>query len=156
MELQCRPLDLKIVKLYVIVDSGYSTTYHRKSQFGMVFLWLDESDRFSFLHWASTNSQRVKKSLLGRKYIHFHRDTIIGSAFKWCLGRWHEISSSHLHRLETHFGHHKCVWGVARATCNEWHCRDSLSLPAEENYKYCLDLVDTKYCWQLYTTCREW
>lgn len=71
MELRYEPLDLKSMKLYVFVDSGYNTNSDRTTQLGMGVFLVDDTKRCHFLHWASTKSQRVTKSMLAGEVYAF-------------------------------------------------------------------------------------
>lgn len=71
LKLRYGPLDSKSLKLYVFVDSGYNTNVDLTTQLGMTIFLVDDTNHCHFLHWASTKSQRVTKSMLAAEVYAF-------------------------------------------------------------------------------------
>lgn len=71
LKLRYNVLDPKTLKLYVFVDSSHNTNSDRTTQLGMIIGLVDKSKLCHFLHWASTKSHRVTKSMLAGKVYAF-------------------------------------------------------------------------------------
>lgn len=71
MKLRYDSLDLKSVKLYSFVDSGYNAICDRTTHLTMVVFLVDGFKRCHFLHCAYFKSQRVSKFILAGEVYAF-------------------------------------------------------------------------------------
>lgn len=64
LKLKYRKLDNNSLRLLVFVESGCNTTADGTSQLGVVIVFADADNNCHFLHWSSTKSPRVTRSML--------------------------------------------------------------------------------------------